>query len=147
MESPTIKVIAKEGAKLPEYKTKGAAGADICAFFGGGIYNLLPGERAVIPTGLVFEIPEGYEVQIRPRSGLAAKNGVTVLNAPGTIDFDYRGEVGVILINHGADSFLIRCGDRIAQMVIAPISRADFVVTENLTETERGDGGYGSTGK
>ena len=100
----------------------------------------------MVPTGLFFEIPEGYEVQIRPRSGLAAKNGVTVLNTPGTIDSDYRGEIKVILINLGAADFTINSGDRIAQMVVAPVTQAAFSITDSLSETERGAGGFGSTG-
>ena len=100
----------------------------------------------MIPTGLFFEIPEGYEIQIRPRSGLAAKNGVTVLNTPGTIDSDYRGEIKIILINLGDEDFVINSGDRIAQMIVAPVTQADFSIVENLSETERGTGGFGSTG-
>jgi dUTP pyrophosphatase len=100
----------------------------------------------MVPTGLFFEIPEGYEVQVRPRSGLAAKNGVTVLNTPGTIDSDYRGEIKVILINLGQSDFTINSGDRIAQMIIAPVIQASFTITESLSETERGAGGFGSTG-
>jgi dUTP pyrophosphatase len=100
----------------------------------------------MVPTGLFFEIPEGYEVQVRPRSGLAAKNGVTVLNTPGTIDSDYRGEIKVILINLGDADFTINSGDRIAQMIIAPVTQAKFTITESLSETERGTGGFGSTG-
>ena len=101
----------------------------------------------MVPTGLFFEIPEGYEVQVRPRSGLAAKNGVTVLNTPGTIDSDYRGEIKVILINLGTEDFTINNGDRIAQMIIAPVIQASFIKVESLSETERGSGGFGSTGK
>ena len=135
-----------EGAGIiPAYKTKGAAGADICANSSETIV-LKPGEFKMIPTGLFFEIPEGYEVQIRPRSGLAAKNGVTVLNTPGTIDSDYRGEIKVILINLGEQDFVINFGDRIAQMVVAPVIQADIKLVHNLSETERGEGGFGSTG-
>ena len=140
-----IKCVASEGAIIPEYKTKGAAGADLCALLDNPL-TIPAGRSALVPTGLFFEIPEGYEVQVRPRSGLAAKNGVTVLNSPGTIDSDYRGEIKVILINLGAADFTINSGDRIAQMVIAPVTQAVFTITESLSETERGTGGFGSTG-
>lgn len=141
-----IKYNSKEGAIVPEYKTAGAAGADLCAYLPSQNVTLSPGKSALIPTGLFFEIPDGYEVQVRPRSGLAAKNGITVLNTPGTIDSDYRGEVKVILINLGEEEFTINDGDRIAQMVIAPVTTADFTFAENLSETDRGSGGMGSTG-
>lgn len=141
-----IKYNSKEGAIVPEYKTAGAAGADLCAYLPSQNVTLYPGKSALIPTGLFFEIPDGYEVQVRPRSGLAAKNGVTVLNTPGTIDSDYRGEVKVILINLGEKDFTINNGDRIAQMVVAPVTTADFTFAENLSETDRGSGGMGSTG-
>lgn len=141
-----IKYNSKEGAIVPEYKTAGAAGADLCAYLPFQNVTLSPGKSALIPTGLFFEIPDGYEVQVRPRSGLAAKNGVTVLNTPGTIDSDYRGEVKVILINLGEEEFTISNGDRIAQMVVAPVTTADFTFAENLSETDRGSGGMGSTG-
>lgn len=141
-----IKYNSKEGAIVPEYKTAGAAGADLCAYLPSEIVIIPPGKSALVPTGLFFEIPEGYEVQVRPRSGLAAKNGVTVLNTPGTIDSDYRGEVKVILINLGEKDFTINNGDRIAQMVVAPVTTADFTFAENLSETDRGSGGMGSTG-
>lgn len=140
-----IKCIAGAGAVVPEYKTKGAAGADICALLSEPV-TIPQGKSAMIPTGLFFEIPEGYEVQIRPRSGLAAKNGVTVLNTPGTIDSDYRGEIKVILINLGDKDFVINSGDRIAQMVVAPVTQATFTITDKLSETDRGAGGFGSTG-
>lgn len=141
-----IKYKSEEGAIVPEYKTAGAAGADLCAYLPSQNVTLPPGKSALISTGLFFEIPEGYEVQIRPRSGLAAKNGVTVLNTPGTIDSDYRGELKVILINLGEKDFIINNGDRIAQMVVAPVTTADFTFAENLSETDRGSGGMGSTG-
>lgn len=134
-----------EGASLPSYQSNGAAGADICACLQETLV-IKPTERATVATGLFFEIPEGYEVQIRPRSGLAAKNGITCLNAPGTIDSDYRGEIKVILINHGTEDFVIHHGDRIAQSVIAPVYRADFVLAADISQTERGTGGFGSTG-
>lgn len=140
-----IKCVAKEGAALPSYKTSGAAGADVRAFLQSDIV-LCPGEYSLIPTGLSFEIPEGYEMQVRPRSGLAFKNGVTVLNTPGTIDSDYRGELKVLLINFGKEDFTVKNGDRIAQIVIAPVTQADFVKVELLSQTERGEGGFGSTG-
>ena len=136
---------AEPGAALPVYKTAGAAGADICAFISEPL-KLECGCRALVPTGLRFQIPDGYEVQIRPRSGLAAKNGVTCLNTPGTIDSDYRGEIKVLLINLGTEPFTINSGDRIAQIVVAPVTRGAFVSADTLDETERGAGGFGSTG-
>lgn len=145
MNKINIKVIANPGAVVPEYKTAGAAGADICALVEAPV-TIPAGKYSMIPTGLFFEIPEGYEVQVRPRSGLAAKNGVTVLNTPGTIDSDYRGEIKVILINLGEKDFVINSGDRIAQMVIAPVTQASFEITDSLSDTERGAGGFGSTG-
>lgn len=129
----------------PEYKTEHAAGADIRAELAESI-TIKPFERYMVPTGIFLALPEGYEAQVRPRSGLAAKFGVTVLNTPGTIDADYRGEVKVILINLGSEDFTINNGDRIAQMIIAPVLQADFVFAENLKDTERGIGGFGSTG-
>ncbi|MBP5283953.1 MAG: dUTP diphosphatase [Treponema sp.] len=146
MNSVNIKCVASEGAVIPQYKTSGAAGADICAFLSEPVV-IRKGERAMIPTGLYFAIPEGYEIQVRPRSGLAAKNGVTVLNTPGTIDSDYRGEVKVILINLGSEDFEVKNGDRIAQIVAAPVTTAVFEKVSVLDETERGAGGFGSTGK
>ena len=145
MNKITVKCVASKGAEIPEYKTEGAAGCDVCAFIPESV-KLAPGKRAIIPTGLFFEIPEGYEIQVRPRSGLAAKNGITVLNTPGTIDSDYRGELKIILINLGDEDFSINNGDRIAQIVIAPVTQAQFVKTDVLSETERGDKGFGSTG-
>lgn len=145
MTKINIKVVAKEGAKLPLYKTSGAAGADICALLEKPLV-IESGKSAMVPTGLFFEIPQGYEVQIRPRSGLAAKNGVTVLNTPGTIDSDYRGEINVILINLDDKPFTVNSGDRIAQMLVAPVIQADFSIVSSLEETERGAGGFGSTG-
>jgi dUTP pyrophosphatase len=130
---------------LPAYETAHAAGMDLTACIPADI-QLQPGERALIPTGFAIALPEGFEAQVRPRSGLAAKHGITVLNAPGTIDADYRGEVGVILINLGQAAFAISRGMRIAQMVIAPVSRAEWRETDTLDETQRGAGGFGSTG-
>ena len=141
-----IKCNANEGVKIPEYKTCGAAGADVCACIKEDII-LKKGERALVPTGLFFEIPEGYEIQVRPRSGLAFKNGVTVLNSPGTIDSDYRGELKVLLINLGNDDFVIKNGERIAQIVVSPVTIGLFELSSCLSETQRGEGGFGSTGK
>jgi dUTP pyrophosphatase len=131
---------------LPRYETAGAAGMDLTAAVTADL--ILPvGGRAIVPTGLQIAVPHGFEAQVRPRSGLAAKNGVTVLNAPGTIDSDYRGEVGVILINQGAEAFTVTRGMRIAQMVIAAVLQVEPEETESLDETERGAGGFGSTGR
>ncbi len=132
-----------ERAIVPQYKTPGAAGFDIHALHGGSVQA---GWRATVDTGLAFEIPEGFEVQIRPRSGLADKHGITVLNSPGTIDSDYRGEVRVMLINNGFTRFTWEPGERIAQGVLAPVIQGTFHVKEELSETERGAGGFGSTG-
>lgn len=145
MNKINIKVIAEVGAVIPEYKTAGAAGADIYSHLSEPI-TIQAGKSAMIPTGLFFEIPEGYEVQVRPRSGLAAKNGVTVLNSPGTIDSDYRGEIKVILVNLGDADFIVNDKERIAQIVIAPITQGSFTIAESLSKTERGTGGFGSTG-
>ena len=130
---------------LPAYQSDLAAGLDLLAAVDEPLL-LEPGKRALVPTGLAMAIPAGYEGQVRPRSGLAAKNGVTVLNTPGTIDADYRGEVKVILINLGEDAFTVERGARIAQLIIAPIHQAEIVGVETLSETARGDGGFGSTG-
>lgn len=140
-----IDCVAVSGAVLPEYKTAGAAGADIRAFLSESI-TLKSGGYALVPTGLSFSVPAGYEIQVRPRSGLAAKNGVTVLNTPGTIDSDYRGEVKVILVNLGKNDFVVSNGDRIAQIVVAPVVRGQFTAVSGLDRTERGSGGFGSTG-
>lgn len=134
-----------EGLALPAYQSAGAAGMDLMAALDAPI-TLAPGERAAIPTGLSMSIPAGYEAQIRPRSGLAFRHGLTVVNAPGTIDSDYRGEIQILLINLGADPIEITHGMRIAQMVIAPVVQAILKDTESLSETERGTGGFGSTG-
>jgi len=141
-----IRFLAEEGAIIPEYKTEGAAGADICALLESPI-TIKVSERKLIPTGIRVEIPAGYEIQVRPRSGLAHKYGVTVLNAPGTIDSDYRGEIGVVLVNLGSEIFTVHNGDRIAQLVLAKCERALFIQTDTLSNTDRGEGGYGSTGK
>ncbi|MGP1438178.1 MAG: dUTP diphosphatase [Treponema sp.] len=133
------------GAVMPEYKTDGAAGADLCAYITESL-KLKPMERRLIPTGVFVELPNGYELQVRPRSGLALKYGVTVLNTPGTVDSDYRGELQVLLINFGNEDFVINPGDRIAQAIITNVSRADFTIAFSLSSTARGDSGYGSTG-
>ncbi|MBI2844476.1 MAG: dUTP diphosphatase [Armatimonadetes bacterium] len=130
---------------LPGYATSGSAGIDLLAAVERDV-ALLPGERALIPTGIKIAVPEGYEAQVRPRSGLALKYGLALVNSPGTIDSDYRGEVRVIVINHGNEPVVIERGDRIAQMVIAPVVRAGLVEVESLPETTRGDGGFGHTG-
>lgn len=130
---------------LPKYETLQSAGLDLVAAVDDAL-GILPGARAMIPTGLAISLPEGYEAQVRPRSGLAAKNGVTVLNSPGTIDADYRGEIKVILINHGSEPFSISRGMRIAQMVVAPVTRLVWKEVDDLDETQRGRGGFGSTG-
>jgi len=140
-----IKIINKSGHKLPHYETLASAGMDLRADLESPI-TLKPLERAIVPTGLYMELPVGYEAQVRPRSGLAAKKGITVLNAPGTIDADYRGNVGVILINLSNEDFTVENGERIAQMVIAKHERAEWVEVEALSETDRGEGGFGSTG-
>ena len=140
-----IKVVNRGRQTLPQYATKQSAGMDLRANIDEPIV-LHPMERRLIPTGLFIALPEGYEAQVRPRSGLALKHGLTVLNAPGTIDADYRGEVGVVLINLSQEDFVINAGERIAQMVIARHEQAQFQLVEELDETERGAGGYGHTG-
>lgn len=140
-----IKIINTSKHPLPHYETLASAGMDLRASITDAII-LKPLERAIVPTGLFIELPVGYEAQVRPRSGLAAKKGVTVLNAPGTVDADYRGEIGVILVNLSNEPFTIENGERIAQLVIAKHERAEWTVVEELTETERGAGGFGSTG-
>jgi dUTP pyrophosphatase len=137
-----------EGLPLPAYQSPEAAGLDLLAAVPETTPLILPpGAHALVPTGLAIALPAGYEAQVRPRSGLAARYGVTVLNSPGTIDADYRGEIGVILINHGTAPFAIRRGERIAQMVIAPVARAELVPSGSLSTTNRGSGGFGSTGR
>lgn len=137
-----------EGLPQPAYQTIEAAGLDLMAAVPDGEpMTLAPGQYALVPTGLAIALPPGYEAQVRPRSGLAAKHGVTVLNSPGTIDADYRGEIKVILINHGATPFVIKRGERIAQMVIAPVVQAALVPVTTLSSTDRGAGGFGSTGR
>ncbi|MGV6800601.1 MAG: dUTP diphosphatase [bacterium] len=137
-----------DGLTLPAYETELAAGADIrAAVADDAPITLAPGERAMVPTGLAMALPPGWEAQMRPRSGLAAKFGISCVNAPGTIDADYRGELKVILINHGTDDFIINRGDRIGQMVIAPVWQAIYEEVDELDETVRGEGGFGSTGR
>jgi dUTP pyrophosphatase len=137
-----------EGLALPAYQTAHAAGLDLLAAVPVDTPLVLqPGQHAMVPTGLTIALPEGYEAQVRPRSGLAAKHGVTVLNAPGTVDADYRGEIAVLLINHGAEPFTIRRGERVAQMVIAPVVQAQLIPVTSLSTTDRGGGGFGSTGR
>lgn len=139
-----IKKLSKT-AIIPKYETQGASGVDISANINEDL-TLATNESILVPTGIAVSIPQGFEIQIRPRSGLAAKKGISVLNTPGTIDADYRGEIKVILINHGNEPFIIRNGDRIAQMVVCPIVQAKFEQVDELNDTERGSGGFGSTG-
>ena len=144
-----VKVLVKKldpQVQLPTYKTKGSSGMDLMAFVKNPI-KIAPKSSALIPTGISVAIPNGVEIQIRPRSGLAAKSNISVLNAPGTIDSDYRGEIKVILFNHGNEEFIVKNKDRVAQMVLMPILKVDFEEVDNLPETLRGAGGFGSTGK
>lgn len=144
-ESAQLRFVLKDGASLPEYQTPGSAGADLCAYLSEPV-TLAPLERKLIPTGIFVELPANYELQVRPRSGLALKHGITVLNAPGTVDSDYRGELSVLLINLGTEPFTVHHGDRIAQAVIAPVVPVCFTQASSLSKTARGMGGYGSTG-
>ena len=144
-----IKVLVKkldQSVELPAYKTNGASGMDLMAFIKEPL-NLKPHSSCLVPTGISVAFPNEFEIQIRPRSGLAAKNSISVLNTPGTIDSDYRGEIKVILYNHGNDDFLINNKDRIAQMILTPVIKMNLEETDNLPETVRGEGGFGSTGK
>ncbi|WP_022719995.1 dUTP diphosphatase [Rhodopseudomonas sp. B29] len=137
-----------DGLPLPAYQTAHAAGLDLVAAIAQDAPLVLaPGHYAHVPTGIAIALPENTEAQVRPRSGLAARHGVTVLNSPGTVDADYRGEIGVVLINHGAEPFTVRRGERIAQLVLAPVARAELSVVAELSETARGAGGFGSTGR
>jgi dUTP pyrophosphatase len=146
MENVVIKCVLKGDAHLPSYQTLGSAGADIAACLTEPV--VIPaGGYTSISTGLYAEIPQGYEIQVRPRSGLALKHGVTCLNTPGTIDSDYRGEIKVLLINHGKDAFTVQNGERIAQLIVAPVARGQFTASSVLSKTEREEGGFGSTGK
>ena len=146
MDSVDVKIINLSGMELPAYGTPMAAGMDVRAALAEPL-ALKPLQRALVPTGLRIQLPEGYECQIRPRSGLALKHGVTVANAPGTIDADYRGEIGIILINLSDETFVINPGERIAQMVVAPYSRVQWRLAESLDDSQRGDGGFGHTGQ
>ena len=144
-----VKVLVKRldpKVKLPKYKTIGSSGMDLMAFIENSI-KIKPGELALIPTGISIAFPEEFEVQIRPRSGLAAKQSIGVLNTPGTIDSDYRGEIKVIIFNHGESEFVVNCDDRIAQMILTPVLKIEFEEVNELPETIRGSGGFGSTGK
>lgn len=145
-EKIRLSIINRSANLLPEYKTAGSAGMDLQAFLHTDL-NLKPGERIIVPTGLYLEIPKGYEVQVRPRSGLALEHGITCLNSPGTVDSDYRGEIKVILINLGQKDFIINNGTRIAQMILAKVEHACLVETDVIGETSRGEGGFGHTGK
>lgn len=152
---PVLKVLREDwadaGVALPAYETAGAAGADVRANLQpedrASGFRLAPMQRAIVPTGLRVEIPPGFEMQIRPRSGLALKHGITLPNTPGTIDSDYRGPLGVLLVNLGAEPYTIHHGERIAQLIVAPVVQARFVLADALGETDRGAGGFGSTGK
>jgi len=142
------KVLIKKNSNLiaiPKYETLGSSGMDLAAFINDKIV-IKPQEKIIVPTGLSIAIPEGFEIQIRPRSGLAAKHSITVLNTPGTIDSDYRGEIKVILINLGVEDYTIKNGERIAQMILCPVSKIEFEEVSDLTTTKRGQGGFGSTG-
>ena len=144
-----VKILVKKldsRVKLPSYKTVGSSGMDLMALTDKPI-TVLPKKSYLVPTGISVAMPKNYEIQIRPRSGLAAKNNISVLNTPGTIDSDYRGEIKIILFNHGSDEFLINNGDRIAQIVLMPVHKIDFEEVENLPDTVRGEGGFGSTGR
>jgi dUTP pyrophosphatase len=151
MTPPQIAVLQlahAEGLPLPAYETEGAAGADLrAALDDGEAITIAPGQTVMVPTGLKIALPDGFEGQVRPRSGLAARHGVTVLNSPGTIDADYRGEVKVMLVNLGPEPFRLERGERIAQLVIAPVVQAQFLIADNLPATVRGEGGFGSTGR
>ena len=140
-----VKIINKSNNPAPTYETSLSAGMDLRAYVEGPI-TLSPGERKLIKTGLHIELPEGYEAQVRPRSGLAFKKGITVLNSPGTIDADYRGDIGVILINHSNEEFVVKSGDRIAQLVISKFEKVDWETSDEINSTSRGDSGFGSTG-
>ena len=146
METIKVKIINKSHHQLPAYATPGSAGMDVRAYLPDASVVLGPMERALIPTGLYMELPHGYECQIRPRSGLAIKHGISLVNAPGTVDSDYRGEIGVILINLSDKPFTVNDGERVCQMVIAPYTRVDWENVNRIDSTERGDGGFGHTG-
>lgn len=146
MEKVDVKIVAESGVKVPKYMTEGAAGMDVCAHMDSPVV-LGTLERAMVPTGIKMEIPFGYEVQVRPRSGLAAKHGISLVNTPGTIDSDYRGEVKIILINLSNEEYTVEPGERIGQLVLQKVYKMNFVECDELTETERAAGGFGHTGK
>lgn len=146
METIKVKIINKSHHPLPAYATPGSAGMDVCAFLPDGAVTLGPLERALIPTGLYMQLPHGYECQIRPRSGLAIKHGISLVNTPGTVDSDYRGEIGVIVVNLSNEPFTIADGERVCQMVITRYTRVDWESTDRIDQTERGDGAFGHTG-
>ena len=144
-----VRILVKKfdkNIKLPNYETSGSSGMDLLAFVKNNI-TINPGNTAIIPTGIALAIPKNYEMQIRPRSGLAAKKGISVLNTPGTVDSDYRGEIKIILINLGKKEYVVKSGDRVAQMILCPVAKAKLQEVKNLTKTIRGKGGFGSTGK
>ncbi len=145
LENMKVKIVNRSDNALPEYSTSHSAGMDIKAFLSDSI-TIRSGEITLIPTGLYIELPDGYEAQIRPRSGLALKHGITILNAPGTIDADYRGEIGIILINHSPSDFVINNGDRICQMIVTEYTKVEWLSANELNESKRGDGGFGHTG-
>ena len=146
MKNISVKIVNNSHHPLPAYSTIDSAGMDVRAYLPNGPIVLKPMERRLIPTGLHIELPQGYECQIRPRSGLALKHGLTIVNSPGTIDADYRGEIGVILMNLSQDEFIVNDGERICQMVVKEYTRVEWVQTESLSSTERGEGGFGHTG-
>ncbi|HEY1586120.1 MAG TPA: dUTP diphosphatase [Polyangia bacterium] len=145
-ELPVRIMRVRPGAQLPKYMSEGAAGMDLHAALDADV-TIAPGERALVGSGVAIALPAGHEAQVRPRSGLAMKHGVTVLNAPGTVDEDYRGEIKVLLVNHGKDAFVVKNGERIAQLVVAKVARVALVEQDGLDETIRGAGGYGHTGR
>ena len=146
MKNIIVKLVVENGVEIPKYMTEGAAGMDVKAFIKSPVI-LKPLERALIPTGIKMEIPLGYEVQVRPRSGLALKHGITLVNSPGTIDSDYRGEVGVIVINLSNEEYTINDGERIGQLVLQKVHKMEFLEVQSLSDTERAEGGFGHTGK
>ena len=146
MKNISVRIVNKSHHPLPAYSTQDSAGMDVRAYLPNGSIVLKPMERRLIPTGLHIELPQGYECQIRPRSGLALKHGLTIVNSPGTIDADYRGEIGVILMNLSQDEFVVNDGERICQMVVKEYTRVEWVQTESLSSSERGEGGFGHTG-
>lgn len=146
MKNISVRIVNKSHHPLPAYSTKDSAGMDVRAYLPEGSITLHPMQRCLIPTGLHIELPSGYECQIRPRSGLALKHGITIVNSPGTIDADYRGEIGVILMNTGAEDFVVNDGERICQMVVKEYTRVEWIASETLETSERGEGGFGHTG-